>query len=72
MNDDLQEYARTQLKEGLAKLPHTHHRLFKRMYSHTDLDKNIDDVVDDMPADKLDWAMQQVQNSLYKENKSVD
>ena len=38
------------------------------MYSHEDIDKDINDVVDDMEVGKLDWAMQQVQRSLYKEN----
>ena len=64
MNDQLQEYARTQLKEGLAKLPESNQLLFKRMYSHEDLEANINDVVDIMPEERLDWAMQQVQRTI--------
>ena len=67
MNDDLQDYARIKLKEGLAKLPHTHHRLFKRMYSHEDIDKDINIVVDEMPDDEFEWAIQQVRTSIKKE-----
>ena len=64
MNSQLQKLARKTLKEGLANLPASHHLLFKRMYSHTDLEKDINDVIDQMPEDKLDWAMQQVKRSL--------
>ena len=66
MNKQLQEFARTTLKSGLAKLPASHKLLFKRMYSHTNLDADINDVVDKMPEDRLDWAMEQVQLSLDK------
>ena len=69
MNNQLQEFARRELKDGLAKLPESNQLLFKRMYSHKDLDKPIDDVVDSMDYDKLDWAMQQVQRSIDKEKR---
>ncbi len=64
MNNQLQEFARAQLKDGLDKLPESNQLFFKRMYSGGNLDANINDVVDAMPEDKLDWAMQQVQRSL--------
>jgi hypothetical protein len=83
MNDQLQQFARQSLKDGLAKLPEGNHRIFKLMYgrgNHENLTSkipsmrtveeaeamNINDVVDEMPAEKLDWAMQQVENSLKK------
>lgn len=66
MNNQLQEFARTQLKDGLVKLPGNNQLIFKRMYSPGNLDADINDVVDLMPEDKLDWAMQQVQRSLDK------
>ena len=68
MNSQLQKFARDTLKKGLARLPENHHLLFKRMYSHKNLKANINDVVDQMPEDKLDWAMQQVQRALDKLN----
>lgn len=68
MNNKLQDLARKELKEGLAKLPEAHQLMFKRMYSHGDLEKDINDVVDAMPEDKLDWAMEQVGNSLLNQN----
>lgn len=70
MNDELQEFARDKLKEGLAKLPKDNQLIFKRMYSHKDLDRDINVVVDLMPEDTLDWAMQQVSRSLEIENAS--
>ena len=69
MNNQLQKYARAELKEGLADLPESNQLLFKRMYSHDDLDKPINQVVDDMPEEKLDWAMQQVERTITKERK---
>lgn len=54
------------MKQGLAQLPEDWQTMFKRMYSHGHLDADINDVVDSMPDDKLDWAMQQVEESLKK------
>lgn len=64
MNDPLQEYARSYIKQGLAKCTPEQQRIFRRMYSPTDLNALIDDVVDNMDTDKLDWAMLQVQATL--------
>lgn len=66
MNDQLQEFARDTLKIGLASLPKCAQLIFKKMYSHEDLTVPIDDVVDAISEDKLDWAMQQVQRSIDK------
>jgi hypothetical protein len=75
MNDQLQDFARKTLKEGLAKLPTKSHEMFKLMYARNggkrsvedSLRMDIDSVVAEIPADKLDWAMQQVQRSLDKQ-----
>jgi len=34
------------------------------MYSHDNQDLSIEDVVDNMKEDKLDWAMRQVERTL--------
>jgi len=68
MNKQLQEFARNYIKEGLAKLTDFNHNIFKRMYSHENLDVDINDLVDAMPEDRLDWAMRQVQASVDKMN----
>lgn len=66
MNNQLQNYARTALKEGLSKCNEGQQRMFKRMYANGNLDADINDVVDNMPDDKLDWAMVQVERTLSK------
>ena len=65
MNEQLQKIARNALKEGLSKLPESNRMLFRQMYSHKNLEADINDVIDEIPYDKLDWAMQQVERSLW-------
>lgn len=69
MNNQVLEFCRKQIKEGLSKLPEEWQIKFKRMYAHGHLDKDINKVVDDMPEGKLDWALSQVDNSLKKTSK---
>ena len=64
MNNQIQDFARQKIKEGLAQLPEDWQVRFKKMYSHKNLDADINTIVDQMSEDKLDWAMQQVQRSL--------
>lgn len=63
MNDKLRKFAKDYLKNELPKLSAKSINLFKRMYSHQNLDLDINDVVDNMPNEKLDWAMQQVERT---------
>jgi len=64
MNSQLEKFARDTLKEGLAELTEANHLIFKRMYSPDDLTLDINEVVDSMPSNRLDWAMQQVERSI--------
>lgn len=57
---------RTELKELLTLCDEKQQMLFKRMYSHDNLEKNIDKVVDDMEYKKLYHALFQVRNTLSK------
>ena len=66
MNQQLQQFARQKLKEGLAQCTEAEQHIFKRMYSHANLDKPIDEVVEGIPADKLSWAMDQVDRTNAK------
>ena len=74
MNKQLQDFARGELKNGLAKLPEDNHRVFKLMYARDNGKRSVADalampingVVDLMQPEQLDWAMQQVQSSLDK------
>lgn len=65
MNDTLKAFARKTLKAGLAECSKDQQHFFKRIYAD-DLDLPIDVVVDRMPENKLDWAMQQVENTIRK------
>jgi len=66
MNEQLQNYARRTLKEGLAQTSNSQQLLFKRMYAHNNLNTPINKVVDNMKPDQLDWAMEQVKKTLKK------
>lgn len=57
---------RAEIKRILSKLDEHNHLIFKRMYSHTDLERDINLVVDSMPARQLDWALQQCKNSYHQ------
>ena len=65
MNSILEQFARQWLKENLAKLPEAWVKNFKLMYAN-DYHAPIDEVVDEVPIDRLSWAMEQVENSLKK------
>lgn len=67
MNDALQEFARAEIKDGLSRLEEGPRTLFAKMYGHPyDPETPINDVVDAMPAEKLDWAMEQVRRTFEK------
>ena len=74
MNNTLQDFAREQLLIGLSQLPEGWVTRFKQMYGRDNGRRTLADteamdireVVFQMPEDKLDWAMQQVSNSLAK------
>lgn len=63
-NETVVNFTKNEIKEGLMKLNDDCQMLFKRMYSHNNLDRNIEEVVDHMPVDKLEWALSQVERSL--------
>lgn len=66
MNKQVIDFMKDKIKEGLKTLPEGHQMLFKRMYSHGNLDASIDTVVDNMPEEKFDWALTQIDNSHKK------
>ena len=75
MNEQLEKFARDSLKTDLATCTEGQQMLFKRMYSPAHRGKSLNQVTDDMtinqvveamPIEKLDWAMQQVQRTAVK------
>ena len=80
MNETLQKFAREQLKDGLKKLPLDWQNTFKLMHGRAGGERSveqarsmpIEDVVDEMVEDRLDWALTQVENSLKKTSTTRD
>lgn len=79
MNSQLEQFARQTLKDQCAQLPDDWNRTFKLMYGRGKITRGvaartvdeacaipINDVIDEVPPDKLDWAMSQVANSIRK------
>jgi hypothetical protein len=56
---------RTEIKRILHLLSPKNREVFNRMYSPNDLAKPTDEVVDNMPAKRLSWALSQCQNSYH-------
>lgn len=76
MNEQLQAFARETLKTGLAQLSPENHRVFALMYGRKGGKRTVEDavaipfsdIVDEIEPQKLDWAMQQVQRTIDKQN----
>lgn len=66
MLPEVDEYLRNRLKEGLAQCTEEEQQKFKLMYSYPHTNRNIEEIVDLMPQEKLDWAIQQVDNTNKK------
>lgn len=66
MNKKLEAFARETLIKDLRNVTNEQFILFKRMYSFDDLTRNIEETVNNMPCDKLGWAMEQVERTLIK------
>jgi hypothetical protein len=67
MNQTLSKFARNFLKNNIKSCSEKQVELFKRMYSPDNLEADIDSVVDNIPDEKLDWAIQQVER-IQKKN----
>ena len=67
--EELYRFARETLKDDLSQCSDSQVRLFKNMYSNNSPDLDINTVVDRMPDEKLDWAMQQVERTLDRDAK---
>ncbi len=69
MNKQLQDFARTEIKKGLANCSKKQRVVFRRLYSHENLGLPINKIVDKLDADELDWTMEQVKNTLKSNTK---
>lgn len=74
MNSTLSKFARDTLKANLALCTDGERHVFELMYcprtgrrgENPVLGLSTDEIVDKMPDEKLDWAMQQVERTLAK------
>lgn len=67
-NRTISNIAKKMLKASLAECTDGQQLMFKRMYSNQNLELPINDAVDQMPDDKIDLAMTQVERTLEKNN----
>ena len=67
-NSTLISEAKTILKDLLSRCTEGQQTMFKRMYSRPgkNLELPINDVVDQMDPDKMDWAISQCEATLRK------
>lgn len=69
MNKRLQDFARAEILGDLAKCTAAQNRIFIAMYGPGKTLDDLQNIVGNMPAEKLDWAMTQVRNTVIKNEK---
>jgi len=68
----IDKFKRDILKELLQECTESQHMNFKRMYSHKALDIPINEAVDKMADDKIDWAICQCETTVKKNKTSAN
>lgn len=74
MNQQLQDFARKTILDGLIQLPDDWQNRFKLMYGRRGGKRSVEDakampitdVVAEVPEENLSWAMEQIEASLVK------
>jgi len=66
MNKRFENAGRAILKELLYQLTEDNHTKFKRMYCPSQMDYSIDESVNAIEPECIDWAITQCENSLPK------
>ena len=64
MEKQLADFAREKIKEGLSKLTEAHRIKFKHIYSENWRKLTVDEVLNNIPDDKLDHALRIVNRTL--------
>jgi hypothetical protein len=65
-NETLKKAAKDILKNLLAQCTEGQQLMFKRMYCHKNLELPIDEAVDQIADDKIDWAISQCERTVNK------
>lgn len=71
MNKTIEKFVRKILFKKLSRCTKDQILFFKRLYSHQDLEKDTKKIVDEMPLNKLDWALSQVEATIEKNKKKL-
>ncbi|PPD55536.1 MAG: hypothetical protein CTY12_00740 [Methylotenera sp.] len=80
MNHLLKTYAQAWLKKHLVLLPEANVEIFHKMYGRDNGKRSLEDalamstdqVIEEMPEEKLDWAMQQVERTIEDYSRKRD
>lgn len=72
MHRKIKEEYRLMLKDLLAQCTEAEQMVFKRMYSHKNLDLDINTVVDNMDESKYDWAITQCEQTIKNKRPSKE
>jgi len=70
-NDTLITAGRNILKKLLTECTEEQQLVFKKMYSNNNNQLPINEVVDKMNSDKIDWAISQCERTVEKNRKEV-
>ena len=70
-NETIKKFAKELLKDLLAECTEAQQLIFKRMYCDKNLDYSINDAVDQMDDDKIDWGLTQVERTVEKNRSSI-
>ena len=71
MNSTSERNARELLKKLISECTEGQQHLFKRMYSHANLERCTDEIVDNLHSDKLDRVVSQCEITLEKNNSKL-
>lgn len=69
-NETLIKAGKDILKGLLSQCTEGQQMMFKKMYSHKNLELPINEAVDKMDSDRIDWAISQCERTVEKNKKS--
>lgn len=80
MNQTIRTFTESKIVEGLQQLPTGHNEFFKKMYARNGGKRSLEDalamdinnVVKEIPDDKIGWALTQVEASLKKQSEKSE
>jgi len=71
MNKTLNSAAKEILKNLLVQCTEQQQLMFKRMYCHENLNATIDEAIEQMDENKIDWAITQVERTIEKNSLKI-